>query len=220
MSKVSRNAARLPPFKVSRKRRASESKVVSRHARQLGEVVHAWNSAHGSLYMLFVTLLQSEPMAEGIWHTIQSDKTQREMVEKTALGAIHFSVSIRNAVIWTTKAMHHLASYRNDAAHVQMVVAPDASGHSFDLIPNSLTARSSALKRLSDSPLEKNWHKLRGDLIAIDNYATDLMWAMLTGAARPYSHRPRLQLVPARLGKAPRKTHPRKTAKRKSPPQS
>ena len=185
---------------------------MKRHARQVGEIVYAWNSAHGALFWVFWTLLgKGQPVAHGIWHTIQNDSAQLQMLSQLAEKSEAHTISIRKAVVWAVWAMTQLSPYRNNAAHVQMFY------HYTELLPSDVTSRTNAITRLSQSPVETYWRRLRGDLRAIENYAMDLHISIMMGNARPLTHRPRLQLVPAKSGRSRPKTRPRKKAKRRSP---
>jgi hypothetical protein len=169
---------------------------MKRHARQVGEIVYAWNSALGALFWVFWVMLgKGQPVAHGIWHTIQNDRAQLQMLEQLAEKSEAHSRSIKKAVLWTVSAMTGLISFRNDAAHVQM------SYYYKQLNPSEVTSRSKSLERLSKSPVEQYWRKMRGDLRAIELYAMDLHVAIMAGKARPLTKRPRLQLDPAKRGK-------------------
>lgn len=210
MGKALASVGILPPFPTSRKRPEHERAAIRKHAAQVGNIVHAWNSAHGALYWIFWTLLgKGTDTGFALWNSIQSDKTQREMLERLALSATGQTKTIIKSIVWTTKAMHELSKYRNDAAHVQMIYYYDK------LVPSDLTSRPQSLERISQSPVESYWRRLCGDLRAIESYAMDLHLALMTKSPRPLSKRPRLQLAQVKFGRSPLKPRPRKRTVRK-----
>lgn len=217
MSGVSRTSGKLPPFKAYRKLPADPKQraAMKRHARQVGEIVYAWNSAHGAIFWVFWTLLgKGHAVAHGLWHSLQSDIAQRQLLEQLASNTESHTISIRKAASWLVWAMDELSPYRNAAAHVQMYY------HHPDLLPSDSTSRPKYVERLSKSPVEKYWRKLRGDLRAIEVYAVDLHVAIMMKNARPYTHRPQLRLVLAKNAKSRRQNRQRSQAAQKSPPQS
>src|SRR5580704_11611935 len=69
-------------------------KLWRKHAHQVGEIVTAWNDLQAVCYRLFATLSEAKNpgymnIAHGIWHSVQSDKTQREMMLAAARGALN-----------------------------------------------------------------------------------------------------------------------------------
>src|SRR5580658_522893 len=67
-----------------------QTPAIQLHARHTGEIVIAWNRLQSSLFMLFAALfgdVHKQHFAHKIWHSIQSDKTQREMLYNAAEAA-------------------------------------------------------------------------------------------------------------------------------------
>jgi hypothetical protein len=56
------------------------------YAIELGKLVYAWNRLHEKLFDLFwaVTGLQNGNIANAIWHSIDRDRAQRQMLRKAA----------------------------------------------------------------------------------------------------------------------------------------
>src|ERR1700730_4146181 len=95
------------------------------HAHQVGEVVTAWNDLHASFFYLFETLSganhpRSREIAHAIWHSIQSDNTQREMMLRVALVALPPKSRTLAQVKWLKETADKMAKMRNDPAHTQI----------------------------------------------------------------------------------------------------
>jgi hypothetical protein len=183
-------------FPSSRRPPHGHSPNERRHIRHIGEVVHAWNTAHDMLYQVFALALAEKRnffgdmgLAHALWHTVQSDKTQREMVAAVVKEKIR-DQSNREAILWAISALNDLATYRNDAAHV-----PIMTGHP-DIYPN-YSAKPGSVERWEKSPIAEHWRMLRGDLYALANYLQGVCFALGINAPRPLSRRPRLLLARA-----------------------
>jgi hypothetical protein len=88
--------------------------LTERHARQVGHLVIAWNRLQSSLFHLFSQLVAptNHELAHGIWHCIQSDKTQREMLVAAAKAALGKDPKMREHVEWIAKKAGELSPYR------------------------------------------------------------------------------------------------------------
>lgn len=83
-------ADKLPPLTPPRRLPSHFTQKVSRHARHIGEIAWAWNSLQANLFQLFHAIVspKNHALAYGLWHLIQSDKTQREMVLEAARAGV------------------------------------------------------------------------------------------------------------------------------------
>lgn len=193
MSKVSRDAA-IPitektRYHASRREADRARKLTLRHAKHVGEVIHAWNRAHASCFALFmrVGFAGDYAVAIDLWHTVHNDKGQRAMLEVVVRRRLRRGL-FQSGILWAIDALNTLSSFRNDAAHAEMIWYYD------QLVPG-LATRPTSRARLTDTPLARNWRTLRGDLIAIESYLVFLEMALTMGLPRPLSRRPRLQLA-------------------------
>lgn len=194
MGKVSKEVAtiiypetRLP---LSRRGHRYGRDMEAKHARHLGEVIHAWNCAHGALFLIFAELQEPGDYAAAsrLWHVAQSDKAQRDMLG--ALAEVRFKAKkpYLNGLKWALTALAELSQIRNATAHTEMVVYYDK------MIPG-LATKDGHSKTLERLPLAKTWVKLRGDLRVIANYLQIIHLSMELSTPRPLTRRPRLQCV-------------------------
>lgn len=176
---------RFPP---SRRPPRPKTQAEISHIRHIGEVVHAWNQAHGALFHVF-SLVAAESdilLAHALWHSIKSDNGQRMMPKEVV--KVKFQnpqTSFRTAIFWAVSALDALGTYRNDAAHVEII-----AGHS-EIIPG-MSSKHSSQDRLEKSPLSQHWQLMRGDLYAIVNYLDGIYLGLWQGFPRPLSRRPKL----------------------------
>jgi len=67
-------------------------------------------------------------MVHALWHSIQSDKTQREMLRDAAAARPDLSPEFVENVEWAVKMAGELAIHRNEAVHTPVRFAPLHSG--------------------------------------------------------------------------------------------
>lgn len=202
-----------------RSRSPISRRLEAKHGRHVGEVVIAWNDLQGSLFMIFWALLgKSHAVAHGIWHTIQSDKTQREMLAGVAKADLEDRPKALESVMWLLKAAAALSSYRNDSAHTPIMPVVTATG-TIGVAPNMFSGRGPAIERLVATPLDQVWRRVRGDLYALARYGQLIAHVLMSsgGASPPWPRRPRLLAVRVsnRKGGPAHRRPPR--AKRKPP---
>src|SRR5215472_8781398 len=96
-----------------------------RHAHQAGEVITAWNDLHAALLGIFRTLtIDAWEMSLAIWHSHQSDRSQREMLISVATEARRFkSPKALARIRWLKDTVDKLAPFRNDPVHTSMSIA-------------------------------------------------------------------------------------------------
>jgi hypothetical protein len=193
------------------------------HARHTGEIVIAWNGLQGSLFMLFAALfgdIHKQHFAHKIWHTIQSDKTQREMLYNAAeafLGAR--CPELLADIKWGLDRAGDLSPYRNDAAHTAIWTVAQPSGRR-TVMPDPYATRFASMQRLVETPTAAIWQKVRGDLYALTEYVALIEAHVRYGPLVALKSRPRLQAVQEKQTKSRRGSHPPNAAKRKRRPRS
>ena len=71
----------------------------------VGEVVWAWNYCHAAFHRLFAQLVNSDNLLIGysIWHVIQNDSNQRDMVLIAAKAALKKQPQILARIAWTVE---------------------------------------------------------------------------------------------------------------------
>lgn len=200
-----------PTTKIVRSRKRSPSRrppttnlqAFRRHASRVGMAVLAWNDLHANLYIIFWYLIglsnpenlsSSRQAAYGIWHTIQSDKTQRDMIREAASANLVGSKDLLSRLTWILDQANQLSTYRNLAAHTS-VIFHSLSGDNPRADRWSTRATYWERHRVIDH--SRFWRLLAGDLSALSRYTgrlADDLW-------RPGKHatslqKPKLQSVP------------------------
>jgi hypothetical protein len=194
MGKVSSNAAAVSRpgkrFHCSRRWSKLVAGLVKPHNQHVGDVIHAYNSAHAGLFILFWRLVANEnyDLAISMWHTAKSDRSQRDLIEAFIANSTEIKKTYKNAILWSITSLNQLASFRNDAAHSEMIWYYD------QLIPG-LATKPSSQERLLKLPFERHWRKLKGDLIALSIYLIMIDMSISLNERSPSPKRPRLQLV-------------------------
>jgi hypothetical protein len=222
MGKVSRESVNVITAKtrlrISRRHPGGTPTAVARHAQQTGEVIHAWNLAHGSLFRLFMRIAADDDyiLALSLWHTVQSDTTQRQMVAGAVdarLAKYRKNRTFVGGLNWAIGALNELCAYRNDAAHTEMLIYYD------QMVPG-LSNKPSMFGRLSKSPLAKHCRALCGDLYAVANYLEIIDFSLRNEMPRPLSRRPRLLLLRSRTALSQERRRRAKKASRERQRQS
>jgi hypothetical protein len=172
------------------------------------------------MFMLFAAIIggpDKQHMANRIWHSIQSDKAQRELL----LNAAEASVSLRSPglfadIKWAIDRANDIGGQRNAVAHTSVwtVIQPDGKR---TVTPDPQSSRWSAIARLTATPTAKIWRKVRGDLYALADFVSLIDAHVRHGPLAPLRSRPRLQSVQA---KSASRSRPRKQPKRAPPPRS
>jgi hypothetical protein len=196
MGQVAEGAFRRTRRRAGRTNTQVDQAAFEEHARQVGEIVYLWNRLHGELFMIFwsITDRKDYEFALSIWHSIQSDSTQRQMIEGAAKARL--KPRMRGHVLWLCRCHERLAPYRNAFAHVGFYYLWEVR----DFVPNDLGAREAAIKRLAEYPKPNLFKKLRGDLRALVEYAEDIHLRLFYDigpgqSASPWNERPRLHLA-------------------------
>ena len=206
------------PVKVNRRVPGLFQATYRRHAIHVGEIAVAWNALQSGLFQVFWALVSPDnhAVAFGLWHCIQSDKTQREMLLAVAKAALSEGRMRRN-VEWMCAKAELISPHRNDAAHTPISVYFGSTA-GFSVIPNPMSTRTPAYQRLSAEPTDKLWRRVRGDLIALTNYAVTIAAEIREiGPLVPSPRRPRLLWKAA---SARKRSSPPAKARRGRPPKS
>lgn len=161
------------------------------HIQHIGEVIHAWNCAHGALYRVFARIAVDSDydLALDLWHTASSDNARRGMLEAFVRARFKTRrLTYRSGILWAVAALNQLTTYRNDAAHAEMIYYYDR------MAPGMSTKRKTA-ERYEKAPLSKHWRALRGDLYAIASYLEQVDFSLWFDYSRPLVRKPRLGLA-------------------------
>jgi hypothetical protein len=130
------------------------SKNLQPYVAQLGLLVFAWNKLQDNLAALFwfITGIPNGIIPFAIWNTIESDRTQRKMLEaatKAAVSALNAKEELKNTrvkddILWLIHQTDSLADQRNDAIHSPywFVIGPGP----MTMVPNDFQSHPRAKK--------------------------------------------------------------------------
>jgi len=171
---------------------------IRKYARQTGLAMWAWNSLHAHLFVIFWLVLRggtnagvTRATAHRIWHTIQSDSTQRAMLLSVAQNQPALNKQQLARIVWLIQATNRFSVYRNIAAHT-----PALFSRYLISIPRAdpTSTRETARDRFNEIKHDHFWRLLTGDLNALALYAVHLALSIrpLTSGS-PLPHRPQLR---------------------------
>jgi hypothetical protein len=109
----------------------------------LGELAFQWNALQDEMCSLFCVLLQSKnpDIGEAIWHTVKSDRGQREMLMNllpvARINGLKISLPFQKDIKDVLNSIMKLENDRNDAIHSPMAIWIEAEG--FAIKPNTLS---------------------------------------------------------------------------------
>jgi len=199
-------------------------RILGVHARQVGEILWAWNLLQDALFGLFDAILNKDAAAvynmsvsSAVWHSFQSDKAQREMLLNLARAVFSPKSTFYKRIKWVIDRTGEMSKHRNDVAHTPVKFAIFQDGLIVQTL-DTLSGRSQAIERLEAVPISTLWRRLRGDLIALAGYAAMLRIHVLNPTRQmPSLHTPRLLAAPKRRRSA-KKKYRRRGRKAPSPP--
>jgi hypothetical protein len=170
------------------------------YATLTAEALWGWNRLHSALFEIFAALLENRAVAHAIWHFLQSDKNQREMLLEAAVAKLGPKSRAASKVRWLIRTVNRYAPLRNAVVHAPLVFEPMGRNKPSAIQLDDLTGREQALLRLGlAGGKERFWNSLAGDLFCLGQYAgsiCDDIAPPLDGNGNPQRppslHRPRL----------------------------
>jgi len=123
--------------------------------------------------MLFAELACPQNLIVGlaVWRSVQSDRTQREMLRDAAAVAVDDKRRFER-INWAIREVDYLSDVRNDLAHTAIAVV--AGPKALEPIPNPLTTRPGTMKRLTSVDTDKRVNAITGDLNQLANFIASL----------------------------------------------
>ncbi|MGH6651861.1 MAG: hypothetical protein ACREB7_12110 [Sphingopyxis sp.] len=202
-------------FTARRRLPLQDPKAIARHNRRVGEVLHAYNSAHASVFGVFTFLGMHVDYQHtlDVWHSSGTDKGQRNLLEVAVRHRLKGRKVVQKGILWALGALDELGTFRNDAVHTNMAWYYD------EFVPG-IGSKEATIKRLEQLPFDKHWRALRGDLIALANYLAVLAYDVLGDNKLPSCKRPRLQLARSRSAETQTRRRQAKKAARERQRQS
>jgi hypothetical protein len=181
--------------KLSRRRPKEFRVAAGKHARQIGEIALAWNALQHSFFVLFYKILNDYPRAHAIWHSLKSDRAQREMLLSVAIVSDRLPKSLIGHLAWAVRSATKLSEFRNIVIHTPVMYL-DSSGRVLT-VPNAVSAKRSTVKRLRIEPIAKRWRLIRGDLIILTDFCHAIYEHIVVGGlSASWPHRPTLLAIP------------------------
>jgi hypothetical protein len=167
-----------PPLrqKLTYRRRLTPKSIysVKAYAALTAETLWAWNRFHSSLLQLFAALLGKETSsaeASAIWHTLQSDRAQRELLLSVAKITLAKASRTFKQIEWMIRAADKIAAYRNAVVHVPIYFREEGRNpHSIILDRETARDRSLILLETAGSR-SRFWNALSGDLFVLAQFA-------------------------------------------------
>ncbi len=199
---------------ISRKMTGPFFAGVKRHATQSGQIMWGWNFLQAGFLNIFAQIVApaNRNLALTLWHTIQSDKTQREMTLAVAATVLPDNSKLLADIDWVVKAAQKLSPFRNDSAHTGISLGGDfdeKGRYRMMVYPDIKSGRPAAVERLKQLPVEKYWRNVRGDLWVLGRYANSLAGRVNNDPSfGPLFRRPRLLTLPPTKGRGRRKSRP------------
>lgn len=182
--------------RITRTRSARESALIRRHARQVGEIMFAWNGLHAALFSVFAAITDPDPQrtaASAAWHKLPSDHARRAELLTAANGNLAQRPDLLANLAWAVARTGDLSPRRNVAAHTPMWMG--VVGVERTVFPDLISARGADVATLVQAPISSTWRALRGDLNALAAYSGLIAMQMLWPGAMPktFPKRPKLQ---------------------------
>jgi len=177
-----------------------------KHARQIGEIALAWNALQDALFVLFWAIAtenryEDYHKAHAIWHTLQSDRLQRELLMAVANANLNLPKRLVGHLKWVVERTAKLSEFRNDAIHTPVRFVPLTSGQAIP-IPAEISARKQAVERLRQTPTAQTWRRVRGDLIVLADFCNAIYGhIVVSGLSTTWPDRPRLLTITSKARK-------------------
>ncbi len=151
----------------------------------LARVVFHWNKLHESLSLLFTVIVKPPPKTSvhpvtdperalplAIWHSTESDSTQRKMLREAAINAQNLTGKQRKDIIEVLNTIdRQLRGYRNKATHAPLNFAEKvvAAGSELYLHANPGSANKYA-QELKDADLIEEFEKYAALAEGLNSY--------------------------------------------------
>jgi hypothetical protein len=165
-------------------------------ALEIGFLVIEWNNLQEHLLLIFQHCLTGsapdDDRAQAVWHSIQSDRTQREALRavlKVWTNKTKFSDEAQIELDWLIVEANKLADMRNSVIHAPFI--PFVSSTTSSLVPNHMLGNPKAkkLKAAQDLLKEIIWYREKAKTLS--DYAIDL-FVHLASSKTPLPGRPQL----------------------------
>jgi len=170
--------------------------AVAEIAESLGRSVWAWNYCHAAFARIFGFILHRDNGNPGLamWHTLQSDTAQRNLLIAAASESLPKKSKALAAIIWASRMAEILSTIRNDAVHVSSTFTTHLPRRR--LVIDKMTTSPKRGSRLDGKDLNQTHTLLFGDLVALGGYVNALLFEIVAPGQRPLPRKPSLRSIP------------------------
>lgn len=170
----------------------------------LGKTAHAWNHLQEELAQLFSDLTGTDDLGLALWHTLRSDRGQRDLLEaalKSRLEDEEWREKYPRAkedIGWLLTECNNLANRRNDAVHAPCTMGIKSG--QLEIVPFSFyrNPRAQALKG-KQILQEFAWYEATAD--TLKNFAVSL-GAVFRSDRRSWPETPKLPTLQHKSSRA------------------
>lgn len=164
-------------------------------ATEIGLVACYWNNLHARLSLIYANLLapgkivtaeQIGPLAS--WNTLESDRSQREMLRAVAAAALKADKRAKDSIDWIINKANELSDKRNDLVHSPYILT--LRGGELSVTPNVFFEHRRA-KKLGPNP-QQQAKDCAYSISVLISYASDVD-ACMKFPELPWPQRPQLQ---------------------------
>jgi hypothetical protein len=173
---------------------------VRKHGKRIGDITIIANLLQEAFFHLFWIVIGDHEdatyeMVHGVWHTIMSDKTQRDMLEAATIGRFGPNSRFAQQIKWAIGRAGKLSEFRNDIVHtpVRFAVIDEKP----ILLFQRVSAKKASMDRLAKTPAATQSRLVRGDLVVLTVFCETLYRVyLLNGQTGPWPRRPPLLSLP------------------------
>ena len=154
------------------------------YANELGWLIYEWNRLQEALGELFTAIVtpKHHSLGVGIWHSITSDRAQREMLaaanstlRKKQGAKVADDTKAADDIKWLLNRVTELADKRNDAVHAPLVFVAESGA--LQLMPLFFLGNPRAAK-LENKNLLQEFAWYRGHASALASFAENVRYAI------------------------------------------
>lgn len=162
----------------------------------VGKTIWSWNYSHAAFAHIFALTVNRSNLAIGhaMWHTMQSDASQRDLLMAAAEIAYSKNKTILRRLVWSKRVADKLATVRNDAAHIATAWTV---GEDPKIVLSSVATAPKRFRRVTGyKSFETQLDLLCGDLIALSHFMYALGSVIAFPMHYPLPRRPKILSTP------------------------
>lgn len=146
---------------------------------------------------VFATLIDAKNLHPGvtIWHTLASDKTQREVLVALAKSRLEKNDINLDAITWVCSSATSLSGYRNAFVHAPVHFKENSDKEMQAFVPE-VSAPEKYFNKLGGDDITSIYEKLLGDIISLAAYANAIFFVMNAPHVWTLPEKPSLLTLP------------------------